>query len=58
MKVLFDGTMELITPCFCAGADQTKAEIRAPSIRIGESEYRKSGQCADRAGFWRNGRRK
>ena len=33
MKTLFDGTMELITPCFCSGADQTKAEIRAPSIR-------------------------
>lgn len=33
MKTLFDGTMEIITPCFCAGADQTKAEIRAPSIR-------------------------
>jgi len=33
MKVLFDETMELITPCFCAGADQSKAEIRAPSIR-------------------------
>ena len=25
--------LELITPCFCAGADQTRAEIRAPSIR-------------------------
>jgi len=25
--------IELITPCFCAGADQTKAEIRVPSIR-------------------------
>ncbi len=25
--------IELLTPCFCAGADQTKAEIRAPSIR-------------------------
>ena len=24
---------ECITPCFCAGADQAKAEIRAPSIR-------------------------
>ncbi|QBG48950.1 type III-B CRISPR module RAMP protein Cmr1 [Verrucomicrobia bacterium S94] len=33
MKTLFDGTMEIITPCFCAGADQSKAEIRAPSIR-------------------------
>lgn len=33
MKTLFDGTMEIITPCFCAGADQAKAEIRAPSIR-------------------------
>lgn len=26
-------TLELLTPCFCAGADQSKAEIRAPSIR-------------------------
>ena len=26
-------TLELLTPCFCAGADQTVAEIRAPSIR-------------------------
>lgn len=25
--------LEIITPCFCAGADQSKAEIRAPSIR-------------------------
>lgn len=25
--------IELVTPCFCAGADQTRAEIRAPSIR-------------------------
>lgn len=25
--------LEIITPCFCAGADQKKAEIRAPSIR-------------------------
>ncbi len=25
--------LELITPCFCAGADQSRAEIRAPSIR-------------------------
>jgi len=25
--------IELISPCFCAGADQSKAEIRAPSIR-------------------------
>lgn len=25
--------IELITPCFCAGADQQKAEIRIPSIR-------------------------
>ncbi|NLX24629.1 MAG: type III-B CRISPR module RAMP protein Cmr1 [Lentisphaerae bacterium] len=33
MKTLFDGTMEIITPCFCAGANQAKAEIRAPSIR-------------------------
>ena len=26
-------TLELLTPCFCAGADQAKAEIRAPAIR-------------------------
>src|SRR5690606_30327286 len=26
-------TLEFIMPCFCAGADQAKAEIRAPSIR-------------------------
>lgn len=26
-------TLELITPCFCAGADQAAAEFRAPSIR-------------------------
>ncbi|MBN2069605.1 MAG: type III-B CRISPR module RAMP protein Cmr1 [Opitutales bacterium] len=26
-------TIEFITPCFCAGADQTVAEVRAPSIR-------------------------
>lgn len=25
--------LELITPCFCAGADPSQAEIRAPSIR-------------------------
>lgn len=25
--------VELLTPCFCAGADQTKAEIRVSSIR-------------------------
>ena len=25
--------LTLITPCFCAGADQNKAELRAPSIR-------------------------
>lgn len=25
--------IELLTPCFCAGADQAKAEIRVPSIR-------------------------
>lgn len=28
-----DYRLELITPCFCAGADQGKAEIRPPSIR-------------------------
>ena len=26
-------TLDIITPCFCSGADQSKAEIRAPSIR-------------------------
>ena len=26
-------TLELLTPCFCAGAHQSKAEIRAPAIR-------------------------
>lgn len=26
-------SIEIITPCFCAGADQSKAEIRAASIR-------------------------
>jgi len=26
-------TLEFITPCFCAGADQARAEIRAPAIR-------------------------
>lgn len=26
-------TLELLTPCFCAGADQSRAEIRAPAIR-------------------------
>lgn len=25
--------IEFITPCFCAGADQTRAEVRVPSIR-------------------------
>ncbi len=25
--------VEFLTPCFCAGADQSRAEIRAPSIR-------------------------
>lgn len=33
MNVLFDEELEIITPCFCAGADQSVAEIRAPSIR-------------------------
>jgi len=26
-------TIEFLTPCFCAGADQSHAEIRAPAIR-------------------------
>ena len=26
-------TFECITPCFCAGADQAKAEIRSSAIR-------------------------
>lgn len=33
MKIQFDEIIELITPSFCSGADQSKAEIRAPSIR-------------------------
>lgn len=33
MKTLFDDTVTIITPCFCAGEDQNHAEIRAPSIR-------------------------
>jgi CRISPR type III-B/RAMP module RAMP protein Cmr1 len=33
MKKLFDKTMEIITPCFCTGAERDVAEIRAPSIR-------------------------
>jgi hypothetical protein len=33
MKTLFSEEIEIITPCFCAGANQAKAEIRAPSIR-------------------------
>jgi CRISPR type III-B/RAMP module RAMP protein Cmr1 len=33
MKILFDEKMEILTPCFCAGADQSKPEIRTPSIR-------------------------
>ncbi len=40
--------MTCLTPCFCAGADQTKAEIRAASIR-GELRwwYRALGGTAD-----------
>lgn len=26
-------TLEFLMPCFCAGADQARAEIRAPAIR-------------------------
>lgn len=33
MKAFFNDELEIITPCFCAGADQAVAEIRAPSIR-------------------------
>ncbi len=33
MKEFFNEEIEIITPCFCAGADQAVAEIRAPSIR-------------------------
>lgn len=33
MKTILDCTMEVLTPCLCAGADQSVAEIRAPSIR-------------------------
>lgn len=28
-----DYNLEIITPCFCAGADQGQSEIRAPSLR-------------------------
>lgn len=30
---LYEGKLTFITPCFCAGADQNKPEIRAASIR-------------------------
>lgn len=30
---LFKTTLQLVTPCFCAGAEQTEAELRAPSFR-------------------------
>lgn len=33
MKNQYSMQLELITPCFCAGADQGKAEIRVPSLR-------------------------
>ncbi len=33
MNTLFDREVTIITPCFCAGADQDMAEIRAPAIR-------------------------
>jgi len=33
MKILADEIVEIVTPCFCSGADQNKAEIRSPSIR-------------------------
>jgi len=33
MKILFDEKIEVLTPCFCAGANQFKPEIRSPSIR-------------------------
>ncbi len=33
MKILFDDEVTLVTPCFCSGADQNIAEIRASSIR-------------------------
>lgn len=32
-KTLHKTTLMLITPCFCAGAEQTEAELRAPSFR-------------------------
>ena len=32
MKTLNE-SFEIITPCFCAGADPNMAELRAPSIR-------------------------
>ncbi len=33
MNVLFDKEVTVITPCFCSGADQNIAEIRASAIR-------------------------
>lgn len=33
MKTIMDKEFEFITPCFCAGADQNKPEIRASTIR-------------------------
>lgn len=33
MKTMFDNTVTIITPCFCAGLNQNHAEIRATSIR-------------------------
>lgn len=32
-KLLNKITLQLITPCFCAGAEQTQPELRAPSFR-------------------------
>lgn len=32
-KTLYKTTLQLVTPCFCAGAEQTKPELRAPSFR-------------------------
>lgn len=32
-KTLYKTTLLLVTPCFCAGAEQTEPELRAPSFR-------------------------
>ena len=32
-RTLYQTELQLLTPCFCAGSDQTAAELRAPSFR-------------------------